>query len=449
VTLSAYPVEFGGTNLSPADKIKQGQKGLVGALIIEPEGTAWDEDAGQRASASVGPDINGDGVPDSVDFRDFAVVFQKGLNLRYGAGEPIENIAGEGGAIPEDSHDAGQKAINYATEPAWFRFGLDADANFETALAAVANSEMLYDNGLVGGDPATPVFTAEPGDEVRMRVLEPTGVGRGTTFNLHGHGWQRDPYLEGAVPSQTIGDNPNGLYIGGQESVTPAAHFDIVLPSAGGTGGQGDYLFRDHGSFGNTDGLWGILRVAVQPENTPPEVTITAPENGSEFALGDEVTFAASASDAEDGDISANIVWNSSINGDFGTGATVITAALSPGSHTITASVTDSAGAPGSGSITVTIASDADTIFVTSAVYRTKQGRWNVQGTGTVPGALITVTHDQTGATVGSTTVEADGTWQINGPPEDPLAVAVDGNTITAESSGGGIDAGVPVTVRR
>ena len=74
---------------------------------------------------------------------------------------------------------------------------------------------------------------------------------------------ERRQNLLAAIPSQNIGYNPDGLYIGGQESVTPAAHFDIVLPSAGGTNSvPGDYLYRDHGSFGNTDGLWGILRVA-------------------------------------------------------------------------------------------------------------------------------------------------------------------------------------------
>ena len=113
--------------------------------------------------------------------------------------------------------------------------------------------------------------------------------------------------------------------------------------------------------------------------------------------------------------------------------------------------MTDSAGAPGSDSITVTIISDADDIFVDSAVYRTRQDRWNVQGTGTVPGALITVTLDNgpDPIVVGSVTVGADGTWQINGLPEDSNAVAVDGDTITAVSSGGGIDQEVPVTVRR
>ena len=254
----ASPVEFGGVNLTPADKIKQGQKAMVGALIIEPEGSSWIEDAGQRAAATVNPGTPG-------EFRDFAVIHQKGLNLRYGDGTAVENIAGEGGAIPEDSHDAGQKAINYGTEPAWFRFGLRANTQFGTGpgeLGAVGNAHLLYSNTLAGGDPATPVFTASAGQEVRMRVLEPTGVGRGTTFDLHGHVWQRDPYLGGAVASQSIGINPLAMYLGGQESVTPANHFDILLPSAGGVNGvAGDYLFRDHGSFGNTDGLWGIFRV--------------------------------------------------------------------------------------------------------------------------------------------------------------------------------------------
>jgi len=97
-----------------------------------------------------------------------------------------------------------------------------------------------------------------------MRLLEPTGAGRGTTFNLHGHAWQRDPYIAGEeVASQTIGDNPLGMILGHQESITPAAHFDIVpLNGAGGANAvPGDYLFSDQGSFGTTSGLWGILRV--------------------------------------------------------------------------------------------------------------------------------------------------------------------------------------------
>ena len=268
-SVTAAPVEFGGSNLQPADVIKQGQKGLVGALVVEPENATWTTDAGSRAAATINPNsLN--------SFRDFAVVFQKGLNLRHGDARPVPNIPGEGSAVPEDSHDAGQAAINYGTEPAWYRFRLPASSPFGTGtgeLGAVTGAHRLYANGLAGGYPETPVFTALRSRPFRMRVLEPTGVGRGTTFNLHGHVWQRDPYLEGTVPSQTIGNNPLGFYLGGQESVTPAAHFDVVLPSAGGKNGiLGDYLFRDHGSFGNTNGLWGILKVSTSLPPADPEV---------------------------------------------------------------------------------------------------------------------------------------------------------------------------------
>ncbi|HSP78627.1 MAG TPA: hypothetical protein VLQ93_08870, partial [Myxococcaceae bacterium] len=89
VRLVATPVEFGGSNLTPADKVKQGQKSLVGALIIEPPGTAWSEDASGRTSASVGPDEDEDGQPDGVAFRDFAVVWQKQLSQRYADGTAV------------------------------------------------------------------------------------------------------------------------------------------------------------------------------------------------------------------------------------------------------------------------------------------------------------------------------------------------------------------------
>ena len=290
--LTATPVELGGFNLNPADKIKQGQKGLVGAGVILPEGASWPTDLAlldsKRDHQVASPNATRKTRsmvtvtrPDGSTLRDIVVVHQKGLNHRFGDGSVVPNIASEGIGIPEDSHDAGQMAINYGTEPMWYRFGMPADAPFGKAgLGGVQNSHQAFSNtccanggtattaGNVGGDPVTPVFTATAGEDLYMRLLMPTGSGRGTTFTLHGHVWQRDPYLAGAVPSQTIGDNPLGMALGQQESVTPMAHFDIVpLHGAGGAGAiPGDYLYRDSGSFGTTSGLWGILRV----EGTTP-----------------------------------------------------------------------------------------------------------------------------------------------------------------------------------
>ncbi len=89
--------------------------------------------------------------------------------------------------------------------------------------------------------------------------------------------------------------------------------------------------------------------------NTAPIVAITAPANGSSFDEGVSIAFAGTANDSEDGDISANLTWTSSLDGAIGSGASFSASTLSVGGHTITASLTDSGGLLGNDSITVTV----------------------------------------------------------------------------------------------
>ncbi|HET9594535.1 MAG TPA: hypothetical protein VFP65_03090 [Anaeromyxobacteraceae bacterium] len=305
--VAATPVEFGGANLMPADVLKQGQKGLVGALSIMPQGSTWTENdvvtdhqrsmslgflRRTRTSATIAATATAPAT------RDFVAVIQPGLNLRYAAdGAPVEGIAAEG-VISEDAEDAGQLGINYGAEPLWYRFGLAPNVPLTGGggsgldMGSVPNANEAYSNGLAssgGEDPSTAVFTAAAGQPFRLHTLVPAGHGRASVFNLHGHVWQRAPYmcpgsaylglsgnckptgfyptLAGAggpfeVGSRALGLNPLSMYFGGQDSLLPAGHFDFVLPSAGGVNKvKGDYLFRDQASFGNTHGLWGILRV--------------------------------------------------------------------------------------------------------------------------------------------------------------------------------------------
>jgi hypothetical protein len=70
--------------------------------------------------------------------------------------------------------------------------------------------------------------------------------------------------------------------------------------------------------------------------------------------MGTAVTLSATASDLEDGNLSASIVWTSNIDGQIATGSSSW-AWLSIGTHTITASVTDSAGVSDSESVTVVV----------------------------------------------------------------------------------------------
>jgi len=272
------PIEFGGFNIMAADKIEQGQKGLVGAGVIYPAGSTWTVDPGTHTEATV--------TANGKTFRDFVTVAQKGTSMFYEDSFPVENILGEGSfGVAEDSQDMGQMAINYGNEALWLRFGVNpTDA---IGFMEIGNAGDAYSNTLVGNaDPETAVFNVQPGQEFRQHVLMPFGPGRGSTFNLHGHSWQRDPYIcegsadhglpgkcntgnghagtsdTGEVGSQALGINPIGMQIGGIESWFPAEHFEIFIPSAGGVNGvTGDYLFRDHMGLGNAQGLWGIIRV--------------------------------------------------------------------------------------------------------------------------------------------------------------------------------------------
>ena len=298
-SLTATPIEFGGASLMPADKIKQGMKSLVGTLVIERQGATFTQDSlnldhqdgvgtrGTRAQATVCPGgQNPCTMAAAGAFRSLSVVKTRANTHYYRDSFPVEQVNGEGIGIAQDSVENSNMALNYGIEPLWFRFGLAPQAPFGNTpggFGAVPNSHQAYSNILTGNqDPVTPVLQAVAGREARIHLVEPFGAGRAGTFNLHGHVHQRQPYvcegsarnsLTGActmteVGSRNIGVSPYDFYVGAYESVTPAAHWTWHLPSAGGGNNiPGDYLFRDNGSFGNTSGLWSILR--VEPATAP------------------------------------------------------------------------------------------------------------------------------------------------------------------------------------
>jgi hypothetical protein len=309
--LTSTPIEFGAANLQPSDGIKQGAKSLVGQLVIEPEGATWIED---------GIAANGDGTLAYAEgatrtqvsvqvgedsYRDFSAVFTKGLTHYYADSSPVEHINGEGAGIPEDSQESTGMAINYGIEPLWFRLGILPNAAFGNAgsgpgtFGGVQQFD-VFSNARVRGDPATPVFLADNTQPFRMRLTNPYGTSRGTTFQLNGHVWPRDPYVcpgdtrnglagacdTGGVGSRAIGDNPQAFYQGAQESITPATHFDIVPTQ---TGVDGDYLFRDSASFGSASGLWGIVRVgAMDPPTEPPSEVCELLPSGASCSSNEE-----------------------------------------------------------------------------------------------------------------------------------------------------------------
>jgi thermitase len=179
-----------------------------------------------------------------------------------------------------------------------------------------------------------------------------------------------------------------------------------------------------------------ILLAVSDTINTAPSVNITAPTNGSSFPQGASVTFTGIATDAEDGILSVNLQWASSIDGAIATGASFSTSSLSVGMHTITAQVTDSGGATGNASITVTITvvtNTAPTVSITSPA----------NGSSFAQGVSITFTGTANDAQDGNISIFLQWTSSIDGAigfgsivSASSLSVGV--HTITAQVTDSG-----------
>ena len=122
---------------------------------------------------------------------------------------------------------------------------------------------------------------------------------------------------------------------------------------------------------GGLPGSAAVIVIVQPPPNTAPTVTITSPPNGTTVNQGASLTFMATATDTQDGNLGASLVWSSNLQGQIGTGASFSTTSLIAGAHAITARVTDSGGLQGSAAVVVTVQAP----YTLSAVARKVKGK--------------------------------------------------------------------------
>ncbi len=227
------PVEFGAVNLlSGGDVIKHAAQGLVGALIVEPRGMKFRDVATNALlpanrnsmSARVAKNRRARG-----GFVEHVVVYQGGLNLlQDGAVMPDSFIA-------DDAEDAGERAVNYRTEPFSVRLGLAPGQD---------TNDSVYPDDFMLGPIETPVFTARPGERVRFRVLFPMGPARQSSFLVYGH-----DYPDWGMP---------GAFSSGVSLVAPGK---AITADLYGGARAGTWIYRPGPTFHFSGGMWGRLEV--------------------------------------------------------------------------------------------------------------------------------------------------------------------------------------------
>ena len=135
-------------------------------------------------------------------------------------------------------------------------------------------------------------------------------------------------------------------------SVTWTSSLDGALSSSTQLS-EGNHIITarvtDSGNLSATDSIT-VAVSAPAPVNTAPTISIDSPTNGSSVEETTALLFKATAADAEDGNLSGQVQWSSSLDGSIANLST-----LSVGDHVITATVADSDGVSVSDSIALTV----------------------------------------------------------------------------------------------
>jgi YD repeat-containing protein len=123
---------------------------------------------------------------------------------------------------------------------------------------------------------------------------------------------------------------------------------------AGNANGLADSWASRHRNHRNQRNAAGVDEVSPDPA---PSIALVSPASGSTTNLdvGQQLTATVRAFNLSEGDLSGNVRWTSSLDGELGSGGSLAVNSLTLGTHTITVTITDAAGLSRSDALTVNV----------------------------------------------------------------------------------------------
>lgn len=226
--------------------------GLVGALVVEPEGASWtDPETGEPLAAGLAADVH---LPER-SFREFVIVMMEYPDNDNPAqpGGHEHHLAADGIDPVAELRPPGNPMlpVNLRIEPlGWrqYRYRKMIESGELDPVRDAQTGEELHHSSWVFGDPDTSVFRAYAGDDTVIRLLH-GGMRDTHVFHTHLHQWHVDPEDE---------DSP----IVDSVSISPQQGMTLKLIGGAGSAQRaaGDAVWHCHLYPHFHLGMWGILR---------------------------------------------------------------------------------------------------------------------------------------------------------------------------------------------
>ena len=266
-----HPYAAGALNIKAmGDIFGHTTHGLIGALVIEPQGATYEGRAAGATTLTLSPahvkpqmavtvpaiSLSDRTIPSRV-IKEHVLFFQDGLNLRdknsrtvWKSGSDRPRIVDDC-PVCDDSYDFGEKGVSGTSAPFYVRLRSTAGLSNMEAQSDLNEVEFPKTFFSPAQNPVpVPVTVVDEGDEVVMRVLHPGGRARQRAFVTVGNDY------DDVFPGFGF---PHSALLAPGKGVTAALSRPVIA---------GCYMWHDGPSTLWSGGTWGFIDVRTKPYQT-------------------------------------------------------------------------------------------------------------------------------------------------------------------------------------